>query len=201
MAKMYCQGYGPARAAESFKWQVEAAGRLLAPLHANGGFDLLVCIGTSGSLFVSALRMVSNIPTLILRKRNDNSHNHTGHMLYNVESHTEAIGKRFLFVDDNISSGMTVHGVRDRVDSLGGKLVGCYLYEAPMRKYADLPCLGEDDSLHFAMVHLNQRAPNLPKNPITMPEFDLSKDKLESWALSYGGSSTKTWDFASVMLE
>lgn len=89
-------------------------------------FDTLVGTGLSGAVVVPALSLALKKKFVLIRKREDGSH-HRGRVL-------GELGKRWIFVDDFVSSGSTRERVIDRVaecalDS-GSEtvMVGQYMY-------------------------------------------------------------------------
>jgi len=101
---------------------LDAAERILA----DHDYDTLVGTGFSGALVVPALALRLGKKFVLVRKPNDGSH-HSGRMI-------GQLGKRWVFVDDFVSSGDTRKRVRQSVhlscEERGWKTehVGDYLY-------------------------------------------------------------------------
>lgn len=95
-------------------------------------FDTLVGTGMSGALVVPALALAMGKSFVLVRKENDGSHHH-GKLIGNL-------GKRWVFVDDFVSSGMTRERVFDTITEQAKRhnhpteYVGDYCY-ARMTKY------------------------------------------------------------------
>ena len=89
---------------------------------ATANFDTLVGTGLSGTLFIPSLAVAMDKYFVIVRKANDGSH-HNGVMVGDL-------GRRWIFVDDFISSGDTKRRVSMAIDGVGHptKYVGDYLY-------------------------------------------------------------------------
>lgn len=88
-------------------------------------FDTLVGTGFSGALVVPMLASAMDKNFILVRKPNDGSH-HSGRLIGNL-------GRRWIFVDDFVSSGATRKRVRDEIaDNAEGKFhtlyVGDYTY-------------------------------------------------------------------------
>lgn len=113
-------------------------------------FDTIVCTGVSGIIFASPLAMEMKKHLLIVRKNGESSHG-----AYRAEG---TIGRRWLFVDDFISSGTTFNRVNDAVDRIANgewyqehyssrerdwdtHCVGVYEYQIgqPLKLRKDLP--------------------------------------------------------------
>lgn len=92
-------------------------------------FDTIVGTGFSGGIVIPALALVMDKQFLLIRKEGDNSH-HRGHVV-------GQLGKRWIFVDDFISSGKTRTRVIQKVGeamagaSLKTTMVGQYMYQNP----------------------------------------------------------------------
>ena len=101
---------------------LETAERILA----DYDYDTLVGTGFSGALVVPALALRLGKQFVLVRKENDGSH-HSGRMI-------GQLGKRWVFLDDFVSSGTTRKRVRRAVhlscEERGWKTehVGDYLY-------------------------------------------------------------------------
>lgn len=74
-------------------------------------FDTLVGTGLSGALVIPALAHALSKEFLIIRKPKDVSH--SGEMIG-----AGRLGEKWLFVDDFISTGTTLHRVKDAVDTI-----------------------------------------------------------------------------------
>lgn len=98
-------GYFPTNHRE-LKGQVSAAEMLLADVE----FDTIVCTGVSGIVFATPLAMSLEKRLLIVRKDNESSHGE-----YRAEG---SLGRRWLFVDDFVSSGDTFRRVVSSVESI-----------------------------------------------------------------------------------
>lgn len=101
---------------------LDTAERILA----DHDYDTLVGTGFSGALVVPALALLLGKKFVLVRKPNDGSH-HSGRMI-------GQLGRRWVFVDDFVSSGTTRNRVRQSVhlscEERGWKTehVGDYLY-------------------------------------------------------------------------
>lgn len=87
-------------------------------------FDGFVVRGVSGVVFGAMLALVFDRPLVVVRKEDD----HTTHSSKKVEG--QALGGRYIFVDDFISSGATVRATQraleaQRGDAEGSPRVGC----------------------------------------------------------------------------
>lgn len=88
--------------------------------------DILVGTGLSGALSLSALRARLGVEIAIVRKHGDSDHAH-----YSIESTLELFDRRWLFVDDLISSGSTQVRVQKAMKPYGGQYLGEFLYNPP----------------------------------------------------------------------
>lgn len=93
-------------------------------------FDTMVGTGFSGSIVIPALAMAMGKDFVLIRKEGDDSHHGRGRLLGNL-------GKRWIFVDDFVSSGRTrvrvIQKILDAVADYPGQMprttmVGQYLY-------------------------------------------------------------------------
>lgn len=87
-------------------------------------FDTLVGVGVSGAVVVPTLARLLGVDFAIVRKENDGSHGWN-----KVEG---VVGKKWLFVDDLVSSGATVRRVVWVMaeEFPGSEPVGAYLYHS-----------------------------------------------------------------------
>lgn len=87
-------------------------------------FDTLVGTGVSGAVIVPTLARLLGVDFAIVRKENDGTHGWN-----KIEG---VMGKKWLFVDDLVSSGTTVRRVQKLVTELFPKSVamGAYLYHS-----------------------------------------------------------------------
>lgn len=97
----------------------------------NRNFDTIVGTGLSGAIVIPALALAMGKSFVIVRKRNDDSH-HGGDLV-------GKLGRRWIFLDDFVSTGETRKRVIDKVDDAckntwhdvhrRASLVGQYTYE------------------------------------------------------------------------
>lgn len=87
-------------------------------------FDTLVGVGVSGAVIVPTLARLLGADFAIVRKENDGSHGWN-----KIEG---VVGRKWLFVDDLVSSGTTVRRVCRlmRENFPDSQLVGAYLYHS-----------------------------------------------------------------------
>lgn len=122
------------RAVEDLSGVIETAKAELADVD----FDTFVATGLSGTIVTPALALAMGKHFLILRKENDDSHHGGGRPV-------GWLGRRWIFVDDFVSSGKTFERVCRVVDliirekAFATEHVGNYLYNN----------LGENDSPRF----------------------------------------------------
>lgn len=92
-------------------------------------FDTIVGTGFSGGIVIPALALVMDKQFLLIRKDGDNSH-HRGSLV-------GQLGKRWIFVDDFISTGRTRTRVIEKVAEAVSisrtptTMVGQYMYQNP----------------------------------------------------------------------
>lgn len=102
---------------------IETAKKRLADVE----FDTLVGTGFSGSIVIPALALAMEKKFVLIRKETDDSHHGRGRLV-------GALGKRWVFVDDFVSSGSTRRRVIEKVSDnsaiRGGvtEMVGQYMY-------------------------------------------------------------------------
>lgn len=90
-------------------------------------FDTLVGTGMSGAIVVPALALAMGKSFVLVRKQHDDSHHGGGKLLGNL-------GKRWVFVDDFVSTGETRLRVIDAINERAGRhghtslYVGDYCY-------------------------------------------------------------------------
>lgn len=104
---------------------IETAKRNLAKVD----FDTMVGTGFSGSIVIPALALAMNKQFVLIRKETDDSHHGKGRMLGDL-------GKRWIFVDDFVSSGKTrervikkvAEALDDALELQGCTMVGQYMY-------------------------------------------------------------------------
>lgn len=93
----------------------------------NKDFDVVIGTGFSGSVVIPALAMALDVPWCLVRKESDDSHHGGGRLVGNL-------GKRWLFVDDFVSSGHTLKRVVQKVNEAAAlydrdvEWVGAWLY-------------------------------------------------------------------------
>lgn len=104
--------YNPKLVAEEFGKQVKVP------------FDVLVGTGVSGITGLMTLRALLGVNIAIVRKEGENSH--SPYRVERTDSCENAVGRKWIFVDDLIDSGRTFN----RVASLFGKdhCMGAFLY-------------------------------------------------------------------------
>ena len=86
-------------------------------------FDAIVCTGVSGLLLAPMVALTMAKRLAVIRKEGDVNHSE-----FRVET-TMKDGDSWIFLDDLIVSGATLHAVRDTMQRMGfGKEVGTYLY-------------------------------------------------------------------------
>lgn len=96
-------------------------------------FDTIVVTGISGLLIGPIVAYLMQKNLLVIRKSDDSS----THSSMPAEG---VIGKKWLFLDDFISSGQTLTKVKEKVSQLSygahheTEFVGCYLYAHAYRK-------------------------------------------------------------------
>lgn len=93
---------------ELFQESVPKMGDFLKRLHAVIPFDAIAGTGLSSFPLLGALGYTLNIPIIAVRK-DDNETNHSG------RRSTGAMAKRYVIVDDLISSGRTVANVIQKI--------------------------------------------------------------------------------------
>lgn len=92
-------------------------------------FDTLVGAGFSGAIVIPALALALNKKFVLVRKDSDDSHHGKGRLV-------GALGARWIFVDDFVSSGWTRDRVLSKVAEWSREYecpteyVGQYMYEA-----------------------------------------------------------------------
>ena len=104
----YATGYSQAKVRKKAKFAAHAISELMARTNA----DSVVVYGNSGVSCGFAALMYHNFNLVLLRKDNDNSH---GSPIEGPEGHEV---RRYLILDDFISSGETVRRVRRKVTEL-----------------------------------------------------------------------------------
>ncbi len=108
---------------------------------ANVEFDTLVGTGFSGSIVIPSIALALGKNFVLIRKESDDSHHGGGRLL-------GQLGKRWIFVDDFVSSGRTrlrvINKIEEavRVNSNKSEFVGQYMYvnysdEGPQFESAD----------------------------------------------------------------
>ncbi len=86
-------------------------------------FDAIVCTGVSGLLLAPMVALTMSKRLAVIRKKGDVNHSE-----FRVETTMKA-GDSWIFLDDLIASGATLHAVRDTMERMGfGREVGTYLY-------------------------------------------------------------------------
>ena len=92
-------------------------------------FDTIVGTGFSGAVVIPALAMAMGKKFVLIRKENDDSHHGGGRLV-------GELGKRWIFVDDFVSSGRTRERVITKIaDAVVGtdlgatRMVGQYMYQ------------------------------------------------------------------------
>lgn len=104
---------------------VREAVALLTPVHKE--FDTLVGTGFSGGLIIPTLAIRLRKRFVLIRKETDDSHHGSGRLL-------GELGKRWIFVDDFVSSGSTRNRVIEKIEAAAllhdhkTELVGNYYY-------------------------------------------------------------------------
>jgi adenine/guanine phosphoribosyltransferase-like PRPP-binding protein len=107
--------------ADAFRKKVNQLAIDLPIFMAHCRADAVVVTGTSGMSVAFALRMITDIPTMILRKPGEDSHS----------SDRCAMGlksidiNRYIILDDFTDSGSTINRITDRVCA---RLVGLFFY-------------------------------------------------------------------------
>jgi len=90
-------------------------------------FDTLVGTGFSGGVVIPALALAMDKKWTLIRKESDDSHHGGGRLI-------GSLGKRWVFVDDFVSSGATRTRVLEKIEAgavlhdLTSEYVGDYLY-------------------------------------------------------------------------
>ncbi len=84
-------------------------------------FDTIVGTGFSGGVVIPALALAMDKKFVLIRKDGDDSHHGPGRLL-------GALGSRWIFVDDLVSSGRTQRRVMERIAEYPTELAGRYLY-------------------------------------------------------------------------
>jgi orotate phosphoribosyltransferase len=86
-------------------------------------FDTLVGTGFSGGVVIPALALAMGKKFALIRKETDDSHHGGGRLLGDI-------GKKWVFVDDFVSSGSTRRRVIDKIEGTGveTECVGEYMY-------------------------------------------------------------------------
>jgi orotate phosphoribosyltransferase len=90
-------------------------------------FDTLVGTGFSGSVVIPALALAMGKKFVLIRKETDDSHHGKGRLL-------GELGKRWIFVDDFVSSGRTRLRVIEKIEDAKkeyettSEMVGEYMY-------------------------------------------------------------------------
>lgn len=72
--------------------------------------DAIAVRGISGAVIGGAVSLVTNLPLIIVRKQNDDSHSS-----YRVEYGDGALVKNYCFIDDLVSSGKTLDITQDDI--------------------------------------------------------------------------------------
>ncbi len=86
-------------------------------------FDAIVCTGVSGLLLAPTVAVMMDKRLAVIRKKGDVNHSE-----FMVETSMEP-GDSWIFLDDLIASGATLHNVRDTMERMGfGAEQGTYLY-------------------------------------------------------------------------
>ena len=92
-------------------------------LQEQDDFDAIVCTGVSGLLLAPMVALTMSKRLAVIRKKGDVNHSE-----FRVETTMKA-GDSWIFLDDLIASGATLHAVRDTMERMGfGREVGTYLY-------------------------------------------------------------------------
>lgn len=97
-------------------------------------FDTIVGTGFSGGVVIPALAMAMGKEFMLIRKEGDDSHHGPGRMI-------GALGARWLFVDDFVSSGRTRRRVLDKVAEAAmweyhdTEFVGGYYYDNKVNRF------------------------------------------------------------------
>jgi len=98
--------------------------------------DAIAVRGISGAVIGGALAVSTGLPLIIVRKPNDGTHS-----MYSVE-----YGEKFsayAFVDDLISTGITVDSVQDAITrECSADMVKIYLYRDDKTDYNGIPVTG-----------------------------------------------------------
>lgn len=87
-----------------------------------GRVDVIVGRGTSGILPLMSVSIRTNIPALVVRKTNEDSHSSR-----RIEGFAPSGDWRYVIIDDQIDSGSTVRTILDEVK---GECVGIILYSS-----------------------------------------------------------------------
>ena len=91
-------------------------------------FDTLVGTGFSGGVVIPSLALAMGKKFVLIRKETDDSHHGKGRLI-------GELGKKWIFVDDFVSSGKTRTRVIEKVEGAAGErghgtqMVGEYMYE------------------------------------------------------------------------
>jgi len=94
---------------------------------AHVDFDTLVGTGFSGGIVIPSLALALGKKFVLVRKEDDDSHHGGGRLLGDL-------GKKWIFVDDFVSSGRTRNRVIEKIDSTASEfgvrteMVGQYMY-------------------------------------------------------------------------
>lgn len=91
---------------------------------ADVDFDTMVGTGFSGAVVIPALALAMGKSFVLIRKEADDSHHGQGKLL-------GQLGKRWIFVDDFISSGRTRKRVIEKIaekENAGTTMAGQYMY-------------------------------------------------------------------------
>ena len=96
---------------------------------ARVNFDTLVGTGFSGSIVIPSLALALGKSFVLIRKETDDSHHGKGNLV-------GALGERWIFVDDFVSSGRTRNRVLTKVEEWAREydctteFVGQYMYQS-----------------------------------------------------------------------
>lgn len=104
---------------------VEATYSELKPKRHRDRFDFIAAMGMSSVTVASPVALALGKQLVIVRKTSDTSHSGAQRIVgRNLK------GRRYIFIDDFVSSGATFKQVRDELRRAGARCVGQFMYDA-----------------------------------------------------------------------
>lgn len=101
-----------------------------------GRVDIIVGTGVSGALILIPASMASGIPSLYIRKRDDQKSHSTRRLEPRIPIDLQ--NKRYVIIDDTVESGSTIEFIEEEISyiSYEATLAGVILYQEGFSAYA-----------------------------------------------------------------